>query len=172
MILKRFKDKSIQKYVNKLLNQRTVSIKKGEIKTVGVLLNAYEFADVEIFYEFLRGLDIQQARTKIVSYVSDPKASKELWGAYFSPNHIGWKGKINHPDLQIFVDTEYDLLLCFYREPHLELDLIAARSNANMKVGISKEKSDFFDLIIEVQPHEFKTFGSELTKYLNVLNKL
>jgi len=172
MILKRFKDKSIQKYVNKLLNQRTVSIKKGEIKTVGVLLNAYEFADVEMFYEFLRGLDIQQARTKIVSYVSDPKASKELWGAYFSQNHIGWKGKISHPDLQIFVDTEYDLLLCYYKEPHLELDLIAAQSNANLKVGITKEKSDFFDLIIEVQPHEFKTFGSELTKYLNVLNKL
>ena len=136
------------------------------------MLNAYEFADIEVFNRFLTGLDIQQARTKIVSFVSDPKASKELWGAYFNPKHIGWNGKISHPDLQIFIETEYDLLLCFYNEAHIELDLVAAESNANFKVGISREKSDFFDLIIDVQSHDFKTFGSELTKYLNVLNKL
>jgi len=172
MILKQFKDNSNQKYINRLLSERKVSIKQGEIKSVGVLLNAYEFAEVEVFDDFLKGLDIQQARTKIVSFVSDPKASKELWGAYFNPNHIGWNGKISHPDLKIFVETEYDLLLCFYKESHLELDLVAAESNANFKVGISREKSDFFDLIIDVQTHDFKTFGSELTKYLNVLNKL
>jgi len=172
MFLKRFKDKSNQKYVNKLLREREVFIKDGEIKTVGVLLNAYEFAEVEVFHDFLRGLDIQQARTRIVSFVSDAKASKELWGAYFNPDHIGWNGKISHPDLQIFVDTDYDLLLCFYKESHLELDLIAAESKANLKVGISRDKSEFFDLIIDVPTHDFKTFGSELTKYLNVLNKL
>ncbi len=172
MIFKRFKEKSNQKYIAKLLTERKVSIKQGEIQTVGVLLSAFEFPDVEVFHTFLKSLDIQQARTKVVTFVTDVEASKELWGAYFNPTHIGWKGKIKHPDLQLFVDTEYDMLICFYKEPHVELNLIAAQSKANLKVGVSAENQEFFDLIIDVKLHEFKLFTSELTKYLNVLNKL
>lgn len=172
MFFKRFKEKSNQKYINKLLSERSGSVKQGDIQTVGVLLNTDEYYDVEAIHTFFKSLDIQQARTRIVAFVADEKASRELWGAYYSPKHIGWNGKINHPELQLFVDTNYDMLLCFYREPHMELDVIAAQSKAEFKVGISPRDLRFFDLTIDVETNQFKLFTSELTKYLNVLNKL
>ncbi len=172
MIFKGFKEKSNQKYINKLLIERQVSMKQTKIQTVGVLLNIEEFSNVEAFNQFFNGLDVQQARTKIVLYVEDEKASSDLWGAFFNPKHIGWKGKISHPDLQLFVDTKFDMLICFYKAPYYELDLIAAKSQADFKVGISSRDQRFYDLIIEVAENEFNIFKKELTKYLTVLNKL
>ena len=172
MIFKGFKEKSNQKYIDKLLNERQVPKQQSKIQTVGVLLNIEEFSNVEAFNQFFNGLDIQQARTKIVLYVEDEKTSNELWGAHYNPKHIGWKGKINHPDLQLFVDTTFDMLICFYKAPYYELDLIAAKSKALFKVGISSRDQRFYDLIIEVAENQFNIFKKELTKYLNVLNKL
>ena len=45
MILKVFKEKSNQKYINKLLNARQVAVSNNKMNTVGVILNLSEFSD-------------------------------------------------------------------------------------------------------------------------------
>lgn len=172
MILKAFKEKSNQKYINRLLNAASNRNKHSIVKSVGVVLNVDEFTDVEVFNRFFKELGLQEANTKIVSFAKDPKTSNELWGAYFNVKHIGWNGKINHPDLQQFVNTAYDVLICFYKSNHVELDVIAASSKAHFKVGISPLDARLYDLIIAVETSQFSLFKQELNKYLTVLNKL
>lgn len=172
MILKAFREKSNQKYINRLLNTASKCNKHSKVTSVGVVLNVDEFTDVEIFNRFFKELELQDVKTKIVSFAKDPKTSNELWGAYFNSKHIGWNGKIKHPELQRFVDTEYDVLICFYKSNHVELDVIAASSKAHFKVGISSRDSRLYDLIIDVETNQFPLFKQELKKYLTVLNKL
>ena len=119
-----------------MLNARRVAVSDAKMKTVGVILNISEFSDFEAFRTFFKELEVQQARTKIIAFVEDPKDSNVLWDTYFSPKDFGWKGKINNIDLQTFVDTKYDVLISYYRANHLELNLITALSKANFKVGI------------------------------------
>ena len=59
MILKVFKEKSNQKYINKLLNARQVAVSNTKVRTVGVILNVSEFSDFESFRVFFKGLGIQ-----------------------------------------------------------------------------------------------------------------
>jgi len=172
MIFKVFKEKSNQKYINRLLNTHAKCNKHSKVTSVGVVLNVEEHTDLEHFKHFFKELNLQEARTKIVSFANDPKTSNELWGAFFNAKHIGWKGKILHSELQRFVETEFDLLICFHASYHLELDLIAASSKANFKVGISSRDPRLFDLIIDVDTTQFSLFKQELKKYLTVLNKL
>ncbi|SDS54057.1 hypothetical protein SAMN04515667_2405 [Formosa sp. Hel1_31_208] len=172
MILKAFKKKSNQKYINKLLNARRVAVSNTKMKTIGVILNVNEFADFDAFRSFFKSLNIQEAKTKIVAFVDDPKGTNNLWDTYFNPKDFGWKGKINSIDLQTFIDTQFDVLICFYKEHHIELDIIAALSKSNFKVGIMNEDQRLYDLIIDVKPQEFSLFKEELKKYLTVLNKL
>ena len=172
MILKIFKEKSNQKYINKLLNTRQVAVSNNKISSVGIVLNLSEFSDFESFRLFFKRLDVQQARTKIIAFVEDPKDSNELWDTYFNPKDFGWNGKINNIDLQIFVDTKFDVLISYHKESHLELNLITASSKANFKVGLTNEDERLYDLIIDVKPKEFSIFKDELKKYLTVLNKL
>ncbi|WP_460219200.1 DUF6913 domain-containing protein [Psychroserpens sp. MEBiC05023] len=172
MILKVFKEKSNQKYINKLLNARRVAVSNTKMNSVGVILNISEFSDFEAFRTYFKSLGLQEARTKIIAFVEDPKDSNVLWDTYFNPKDFGWKGKINNIDLQSFIDTKFDVLISFYRTHHLELNLITALSNANFKVGLTNEDQRLYDLMIDVKPKEFLVFKKELKKYLTVLNKL
>lgn len=172
MILKAFKEKSTQKYINKILNLRTPHIHPKKIKSVGVVLNLNEFADLDAFRGLFNELEILSPKTKMITFVEDNKITGKLWDTYFSPKDFGWNGTIKNIEIQTFVDTEFDALICFYRNTVLELDLITALSKANFKVGISNTNPRLYDLIVEVPTTEFKVFEIELKKYLTVLNKL
>ncbi|MEY8848715.1 hypothetical protein AB9K26_07860 [Psychroserpens sp. XS_ASV72] len=172
MILKAFKANSNQKYVNKLLSARQVAVSNQKMDSVGVILNMAEFSDFEAFRVFFKSLGLLPSQIKIIAFVEDAKEANPLWDTYFNPKDFGWKGKINNIELQTFVDTKFDVLISYYTKDSLELKLITAASNANFKVGLTKQDTRMFDLMIDVKTKEFKLFSKELKKYLTVLNKL
>lgn len=172
MILKAFKDKSNRKYINKLLNARNTTVDDRKISSFGVILNFNEFRDFEAIRMFLKTLGIKSNKIKIIAFIEDDKEEGYHWETYFNPKDFGWKGKINNVELQTFIETEFDALISFYKEDVLELNLLTALSNANLKIGLSNNDQRLYDLIIDVKPSDFPLFKNELKKYLTVLNKL
>jgi hypothetical protein len=172
MIFRVFKEKSNQKYINKLLEARKAVFNTAKIETIGVLLHLDEFSDFESFRDFIKDLGLISPKSKVAAFVEDEKSITNLWNTYFIPKNFGWKGKINSIDLQSFIDTEFDVLISFYRQDILELNLITAQSKAKLKVGLSNNDERLYDLIIDVKPNQFEVFKKELKKYLVVLNKL
>ena len=57
MFLKLFKDKSNQKYINRILNSRISNVNKKRIESVGVLLNLEEFSDYDTIEQFLKSIN-------------------------------------------------------------------------------------------------------------------
>ncbi|MDG4717273.1 DUF6913 domain-containing protein [Winogradskyella marincola] len=172
MILKAFKEKSNQKYVNKLLSARKAAVNNNKVKVIAILFNASEFKDFEVFRNYFKELNLTSPKHKIVAFTKDDKYEGSQWETYFSPKHFGWKGKINNIDLQAFIDDPFDVLVSYYKTETPELDLITAASKANLKVGLSRKDERLYDLIIDIDPKDVKTFKNELKKYLNILNKL
>ncbi|WP_299365846.1 hypothetical protein [Winogradskyella sp.] len=172
MILKAFKEKSNQKYVNKLLSARKVAVSSNKVKTIAVLLNADEFIDFEVFRQYFKVLNLTSPKHKIVAFTNDDKFVSSQWETYFSPKDFGWKGKINNTELQLFINEAYDVLISYYKEENLQLNTITAASKANLKVGLSRNDERLYDLIIDVKPKEVQIFKEEFKKYLNILNKL
>ena len=172
MILKAFKEKSIQKYVNKLLAAGKASVHSDKVKTVAVLLNTNEFHEFEVFRVYFKELGLNSPKHKIVAFTLDDKLDHNKWNTHYSPKDFGWKGKLNNLDLEAFINEPYDMLICYYKEQVLQLDFIAAASKANLKVGISRNDERIYDLIIDVALKEINIFKQELKKYLNILNKL
>ena len=172
MILKAFKEKSNQNYINKLLSARKAAVDSRKISSIGVILNVNEFKDFEAFRTYLKMLGIKSNKIKIIAFTEDEKDQGYHWETYFSPKDFGWKGKINNVELQTFIDTEFDALISFYKVDAVELNSITAQSNANFKIGLSNKDQRLYDLIIEVKPSDFSLFKNELIKYLTVLNKL
>ena len=52
MILKAFKEKSNQKFINKLVGSRRTQISSKRIESVGIILNMSEYDDFESFRIF------------------------------------------------------------------------------------------------------------------------
>jgi hypothetical protein len=172
MILKAFKEKSNQKYVNNLLNTRVPAVNSNKVKTVAVLLSASEFHEFEVFRVYFKALGLSSPKHKIIAFTLDDKLEHNKWNTHYSPKDFGWKGKIKDRDLQNFIDEPYDVLICYYKNELSQLKQITAASNANLKVGISIKDERLYDLIIDVSLKEINVFKQELKKYLNILNKL
>lgn len=172
MILKAFKEKSNQKYLNKLLATNKSVVNNEKIKTVAVLLNASEFHEFEVFRGYFKELGLTSPKHKVVAFTLDDKLEHNQWNTHFNPKDFGWKGKIKNTDLEEFINEPYDLLICFFKNRVLELDLITAASKANLKVGISNEDERLYDLIINVDLKDINLFKQELKKYLHIFKKL
>jgi len=172
MILKAFKTKSNQKYVNSLLKDRKGTVNNKKVATIAVLLNLDEFTDFESFRSYFMELNLISPKHKIVAFTMDDKHEGSQWETYFSPKDIGWKGKINSTDLQAFIDEDYDVLISYFKTNEVLLNLITTLSKANFKVGISRQDERLYDLIIDIKPSDFDIFKVEFRKYLNILKKL
>jgi len=172
MILKSLREKSNQKHINKLLNSRKSVVSNAKIDSIGVILNLNEFRDFEAFRDFAETLKVHPNKIKIIAYTEDEKEAEASRELLFSKKDIGWNAKIKHPELQDFVNKEFDALLCFFNEEIVELNVVTVFSKANFKIGISNHDERLFDFIIETQSKDFDVFKKELIKYLNILNKL
>ncbi len=171
MILRRFKEKSNQKYISQLLEQDR-SVPSGKVDSVGVLLNFNEFNQYDRFRNLLKGIGIRDNKVTFIALISDDKSRPNSWDDFFCPEDFGWKGKIKNPQLESFINSRFDALICYYNEMVFEMDFVAAMSKAKLKIGISDHDPRLFDLIIRIEIQHLDIFGSELKKYLTVLNKL
>ena len=172
MFLNRFKRKSNQNYINKILNSRKVSFNDDKIESVGVILNIDEFNEHESLRLFLKHIGVMDNRIKFISFVTDEKSAPNSWDSYFNPKDFGWKGRIKNIELQEFINTKFDALISYYKDDNLELNVVTALSKANFKIGISGNDHRLNDFIIDIKPNQFNVFKKELIKYLKVLNKI
>lgn len=172
MFLKRFKEKSNQKYINNILNSRRVVADSRKVESIGIILSFDEFNNYEAFKSLFKEIKILENKVKFIAFITDEKLTPNSWDAFFNPKNFGWKGKIENVELEEFINTEFDALISYYREDLLELNLVTALSKANFKIGISSKDQRLHDFIIDVETDQIDLFKMELIKYLKVLNKI
>jgi hypothetical protein len=172
MILKGFKDKSNQKFINKQVDFRIPEISSTKIESVGIILNLSEFEDFEKFRIFFEELKLNPNKIKLTGFTEDPKLTETSVELLYSEKQIGWRGRIRDNELQSFLNTPFDALISYYKNDNLELNLITALSKANFKVGLSTKDERLHDLILDVETKEFDLFKAEFIKYLTILKKL
>jgi hypothetical protein len=172
MILKGFKENSIKKKLNDVLKTSNPLGENKIINSVGVIFNADEVNDFEMFKTLSEHLNIRPNKLKIIAFTEHKKENIFSWNVCFNPKDIGWKGKINNVELETFLKTDFDLLISYYSKSVLELKLLTALSKAKFKAGIFKDDERLNDLIVGTRINEFSEFKKELKKYLMVLNKL
>lgn len=172
MILKAFKEKSNKKHLNKLISERHVNIDDSRIVSLGVILNIDEVDDLELFRKLADYINVRPNKLKIIAFSANKKEKQYAWDTCFNPSDFGWKGQIKNVELQTFLETKFDILISYYTNEQLELKLLTALSEAQLKVGILQTDKRLNDLIIKTNIKEFDVFKAELYKYLTILNKI
>jgi hypothetical protein len=64
------------------------------------------------------------------------------------------------------------MLVNYYDESNLLLNLMSIKTRARLKVGFKQVGPEFNDLMLDTPLSNFKTFKTELKKYLGVLKEL
>lgn len=172
MILKGFKEKSIKKYINKLLAKRYVNVTGNKVENLGIIFNLDEVDNFEQFNALATRLKVSPNKLKVVAFSSNKKETVKSWDVCFYPDDFGWKGAVKNNEMQAFLDTKFDVLISCYEGDVTELKLITAASEAQFKVGLLQADERVNDLIIKTSLNEFDVFKDEVFKYLTILNKI
>ncbi|MBR9757099.1 MAG: hypothetical protein GYB39_03385 [Algicola sp.] len=172
MILKGFKEKSIKKQLNLILNASKENVENRKIKSMGVVLNADEISDFDALRSIAQAVNVKPNKLKIVAFSNIKHEGACACNICFNPKDFSWNGKITNPELETFVKTDFDVLISYYAKEVLELKYITAKSKATFKVGIFQLDERLNDLIVKTDLNQITDFKNELCKYLKVLNKL
>ena len=172
MFLKRFKEKSNKKYLNSILRERSTNVDDSKIVSLGVIFCIDEIDDFEIFRTLATSIHVRPNKLKIIAYTENIKEAPYFWDTCFHAKDFGWNGKIKNIELQSFLDTKFDALISYYKNDILELKLLTAASKAKFKIGTFQTDERLNDFIIKTPLKAFKTFKTELIKYLTILNKI
>lgn len=172
MFLKRFKEKSIRKYLDAVLSKRVANVHDGVIHSVGIILNFDEYNNYDRLRSLISEIGVKDNRVKFMAFIDDEKSIPNSWDAFFHPKNFGWKGNITNIELQEFIDEKFDALICYYKNDNLELNYVTALSQANFKIGLNNRDERLYDFIMDIEPDHIQIFENELIKYLKVLKKI
>lgn len=172
MILKGFKEKSIKKYFNKLLDDRADLNGAKPIESLGVIVDWDQAGNLEAFETLAKTLHIHNVKFKLIFFSEDKDAQESLTYPCFNEKDFDWKGHVKNTDLQTFLNTPFDGLISYYFKDDLHLKLLTALSKAEFKIGVLQEEPRLNDLIIASDPKAFQVFKNELLKYLSILKRI
>lgn len=169
----RFKHKSALKFMREELQSPPYSMsrKKG-IQMLGVIVDLDQFPQAEVFEEFINLFGLRPNAIKIMGYKREYDKNSPYATPVFSDKDLGWNGDIENGYAHEFLSREYDVLVNYYTEKNLMLQLMTVKTKARIKVGFASVDKTFNDIILDCPMKDFDLFKNEVRKYLNVLNEL
>ncbi|WP_405382428.1 DUF6913 domain-containing protein [Maribacter sp. LLG6340-A2] len=177
MFLKVIKDKFKQKSGRKLLKQLSVKPvvvtreKKG-IRSLGCIVDLDRFQKSEVFFQFQEEFSLRPNAVKIIGYKRLYDKNSPYATPVFSDKDLGWNGEIANSYAHEFLGREYDLLVNYYDEDSLLLNLMTVKTKARLKVGFKEVGPLYNDLIIDTPLKDFQIFKKELKKYLGIFKEI
>ncbi len=169
----KFKHKSGVKFLrNELKNaQQDVESRKG-IKSIGVIVDLDNFDNSDVFSQLIDDFKLRHSAIKIIGYRGFYDKNSPYATPVFSDKDLGWGGDIENSYALEFLTKEYDLLINYYTQDKLMMQLMTVKTKARIKVGFDEVDKDLNDLILQTSLKDFTTFKTELKKYLKVMNEL
>jgi hypothetical protein len=169
----KFKYKSGLKYLKEQIEKPSGEVaRKNGITSVAVIVDLDKFDKAELFYEFVEDFKLRPNAVKIIGYKNFYDKNSPYATPVFSDKDLGWKGDIENSYALEFLSREYDMLVNYYNEENLMLQLMTVKTRARINVGFAEIDERHNDLILETTLSDFNTFKKELKKYLKVLGEI
>jgi len=168
----KFKAKSGYKYLeDELKKPRPLKDKKG-VSSIACIVDMDKYTNAEAFQGLRQQMGLKPNAVHVMGY----KRGHDKHGMFSIPfctdKDLGWNGSIENGDFAEFSGREFDVLINYFTEDRLMLNLMATKTKARIRVGLKEGNEQLNDLIFDCKLGDFKTFTSELEKYLRILKEL
>ncbi|WP_209399964.1 hypothetical protein [Pseudozobellia sp. WGM2] len=161
------------KFLKQELTKELPTINRSQgISSVGCIVDLDHFEDANVFFEFVEDYKLRPNAVKIIGYKSFYDKNSPYSTPVFSDKDLGWNGNIENSYALEFLSREYDLLVNYYTEENLLVQLMSIKTKARFRAGFKDVDMVYNDLILDAPLKDFKTFKTELKKYLGVLNEI
>jgi hypothetical protein len=127
------------------------TINYHQVNQIGILFHLDQNVDPEPLARFIKKLEQDHKKLKILTYFDQYTSHPyNFYIDYFQKSDINWKGEINSPKMNQFLDTQFDFLFCIESEPQPIFDLVLSQTKANCRIGLFDEKrTNLFELMVQ-----------------------
>lgn len=162
----------IKRIIYKKLDQSSLLHTNSKISSIGLLVDETYFSNtVELIREICT-FGIHQSHIEVVCFLDKKKKVSAEDMIYFTSEDVTWSGVIKNEKLQEFAAKPFDLLLSYYDIEKAPLLAMTFYSKATFKAGFQTVHKKANHLVINAVAENYKTYISELFKYLKIINKL
>ena len=169
----KFKHKSAVKFLRQEMSKPApTSHRSSGIKSLACIVDLDRFNKAELFYEFVEEYKLRPNAVKIIGYKSYYDKNSPYATPVFSDKDLGWNGNIENSYALEFLSREYDVLVNYFDQENILLQLMSIKTKARIRVGFKEVDQSFNDIILSIPLDDFKVFKMELKKYLHVLNEI
>lgn len=172
MFLNKIKNYWIKKIVKKRLSNVKLLNSSSSIKRVGIVFDESYFFEREALINELISAGIKEKDIQILVFKNKIKKNDIFDYPIFSYKNLSWNAKINTPEFNNFITTNFDLLISYYDIEKAPLLVTTNLSKASFKVGFASIDKRLNHFMIDTNAENYKVFMEELFKYLKILNKL
>lgn len=172
MLLEKFKKRILRKNFKRklyaLAHARVASSKK--IQTIAVLTTHELSSQLNI----LDNLKHRFNTVTVVQMYTFKKRTKKAAtdDGCFTEKDFNWFGGVNNANFQSFLETPFDLVIGYFDEQHLYLELAIFKSSATFKIGFSNVNDALYDMIVHESTENVSVVNGLILKYMKILKKL
>ncbi|MFN4082842.1 MAG: DUF6913 domain-containing protein [Bacteroidia bacterium] len=175
--IKNIKDFFGRKMVEPKMNSKYIKLPKfSSVQTIGILYNATDENNEKVIQQIANDYKNQGKKVYLMGFIDYKKPFKQkhihLFNEYFWHEHLNFFNIPVFNKLGRFVTEPFDLLINLYNEDILPLQAIAAKSNANFKIGLKTDLAlKYNDTIIDCGKNfSMIDASNQIVHYLNTVN--
>jgi hypothetical protein len=151
-------------------SKNSKSSKHNNSQRIAFLFDGRSDQNLKIVQDYMKKL---QDKGKDVDYIflTDHAEPEQISFQAFNRKSFNWYFIPKSNLLLDFIDTSFDILICFNIENIKELDSLVDLSSARFKVGVIKDHSENYNLVINpVKEQDWRDYIKTLEKTLAQLS--
>jgi len=154
------------------------SLQFEQVLSVGLLCTIKEEKDLKIVMRYVKNLKERGIRSvEVLAYAPQKEVPeflvKQQQLHYFGRKQRNWLFQPKGDAASTFLGNQFEVLIDLSEDNDFALRYVLAVTQARIKVGRdSAKRSEFYDLMIQVQPgKDLNYFIEQADHYLNLINK-
>lgn len=172
MFYKTIKDFFLKKYIKNSIFNELTAVNNEVIKTIGILIDGRRFDQSEQLINEINKYSNNQFKINILVFRKKTNKNEIITNPFYTKKNIGFNGTIRKDEVKNFINFPFDLLINYFDEKDLNLEVISVLSNAKFKVGIESSNQSINHFFIKTNLEEYKSFTKILFDYLKIFKKI
>ena len=165
MITTKLKNIVFSKKIRKAINNKA-SLDRGISGKVGLIIDAENFENFKELSVIYRKLGLKKEDFSLVVCGSAHLLPENMDADFLDPKEITVSGEFKSERIRDFARDRYDFLICHLSEKNQAGYLLAAVTNAGIKLGNHPDEFGIYD--VEIFSDSLEEFQHEVIKYFRI----
>ena len=155
-----------------MLSNTPANHSAGIIQSVGVIFDGNLNIELENVIKELVEHGIDENQIKVLIFKNKINKNEVFKHEFVTYKEFNWSGELTHSKAELFLNTNFDLLINYHEFDKPPLGYLSYLSKANFKVGFNTQDKTVNKFMVNTNIYNYQLFVDELFKYLRILNKI